>query len=102
MERDVSSPLPPTDPDWIALLLASALGVLGRLYTVANADCPQRGWRLAWELMLGIPLGIIGWGLGHGLGLGGHVLPAVTVVFAITGRRGVELLIEALVARIRR
>lgn len=89
-------------PDWLALLGAAALGVLGRLYVVARADKRPMGWALVWELLLGVPLGIVGWGFGVLLGIGGAALPAWTVLVAIAGTRAVEAALDAVVDRIRK
>ena len=93
--------IPPTPPDWIAIMAAGGLGMLGRLYAISRADKRPLGWALAWELLIGIPLGIIGWGTGEMLHLQGAALPAWTVLVAIAGTRGVDAAIDAVIERIR-
>lgn len=92
----------PPGQDWIAITGAGALGVLGRLYVVARADRRPIGWALVWELALGVPLGIVGWGVGIVFGITGPALPAWTVLVAIAGTRATEAAIDAVVERIRK
>jgi hypothetical protein len=41
-------------------LLASVLGALGRLLSLANSQNKPKGWLLLWEIPLAIGMGVIG------------------------------------------
>lgn len=93
--------LPPPATDWIGMMVACFMGILGRLYVIAHKDPKPLGWPLAWELLVGMPLGMIGWGITVAIGWQGTALSAmVIVVTSIAGARVVDAAIQVVLARI--
>lgn len=97
-----NDPSPPT-LDWLGLMIAGFLGVLGRLYVLAHSDPRRRGWEAIWELMIGFPLGLIGWGLADAANVENTPIGvALIVVTSIGGARVVDAVIAEVLDRIAR
>lgn len=85
---------------------AGMLGLIGRVMTVAvRADRPKTVPELlivlAWEVPIGIGMGLIGRGAAEYAGLEAFPLYACTVAAAVAGPRVVGALIDAVVERVR-
>jgi hypothetical protein len=85
---------------------AGLLGLIGRVMTVAvRVDRPKTlrevALVLAWEIPIGIGMGLIGRGAAEYAGLTAFPLYACTIAMAIAGPRVVGVAIDAVIERIR-
>ena len=73
--------------DAMAALIASLLGLLGRLMSMAQERRNPFGKSLLWELPAAIGLGFVGQGIGEYLGVKGFALMSCSVVAGFMGPR---------------
>lgn len=80
-------PLAQGDPDLVAALVASLLGLLGRMMSMVQEKRSPFSRSLLWELPLAIGLGWVGRGVGELAGLQGFALMSSSIVLAYLGPR---------------
>jgi len=83
----------PSDVDWFAMTLSSALGLIGRLMFLSQENRRPFSWSLLWELPIAIGMGIIGHGIGQWVGLFGLTLFSASIVCGYLGPRVISWII---------
>jgi hypothetical protein len=73
---------------------AGALGLLGRVMTLARADRRPLGWSLLWEIPVAIGMGIIGSGMADFLNLQNFAHHAMTISTGYLGPRILDQLFD--------
>jgi hypothetical protein len=82
----------PPDADPASIAAAGLFGILGRFYTLAHSNPRKRGWEAAWELAVGIPLGLMGAGVAEYLSIppDSQMGIAVIVITSIGGGKFID------------
>lgn len=90
----------PGDFDWIGAGIASGLGLIGRLMSLAQEQRAAFTVSLIWELPIAVGMGLIGRGIGEYCGLQGFALFSASIVAAYLGPRIISVIVARLVRRI--
>ena len=90
----------PSNIDWFAAALSSALGLIGRLMYLSEERRQPLTWSLLWELPTAIAMGLIGRGVGEYLRLEGFLLFTVSIVAGYVGPRIISWAIQQYANRV--
>lgn len=75
-------------------LVASLLGVLGRLVSLAHSTRRPRGWALLWEVPVAVGMGLIGKSVAESFHLTDVVSYGIIIAISYLGPHAIDMAVE--------